>query len=648
MSKRQFNTLVGFLTSKSSNPSTDDTVEFQGYDAIGVGASRWQHNGITGQTPSQSPTQLSADLLNDGDGNQWTLIFGQIVNFDGTQWFPLPFGNGGTGSYLYDENGWSKAAGINDLSTPYIFDTVALFKASLIEFPDGKTIHLNDRNADFTKITGIGTANTFDIIASTSVNQSIDLKISNGVIPARAIGAVSVTSGTPVDSSLPLQRAANLLEVDGGGYISLSNNIYGATDLKLKSNVGIVGTGFGSVLLNIGVVSQDLIKYAGVGADTTSTERVVGQMLKDFTLKGNPASGNGLVVQLSGATDNGTLNRMPTAPQFEHIHVTEHGLDGVVIGNNATFGAGNLFPFSQCQFSYNGGRGIYVQGQSNLINITNSAIHNNGSHGIHLNFITSTCTIQSNIFMDNGGWGVFCFSAEEPLISFNGFNRNSSGSIALSGNSTKYTEAAVVLGNLFGDNGAGAATQREVSITFAKGTTVQSNYFYGTGQDTMVYIGDEVAGAKISANHFKDLTTEEKLEVKVGAVNSFYTFEDDLADNALSKVFTNKVIENVLTANTTLFRNRADGNSNDFFNLLSSGEMNWGSGSGATDIEVKRVVAGSLRNSGSYEMQTMMIEDGITEPSTRAGYARMFVDSADGDLKIKFSDGTVKLISTDT
>ena len=74
MSKRQFPTLTGFLTSKSSNPTINDTVEFQGYDAIGVGASEWQHNGITGQTPSQSPAQLGDALLNDGNGNQWELV----------------------------------------------------------------------------------------------------------------------------------------------------------------------------------------------------------------------------------------------------------------------------------------------------------------------------------------------------------------------------------------------------------------------------------------------------------------------------------------------------------------------------------------------------------------------------------------------
>jgi hypothetical protein len=40
--------------------------------------------------------------------------------------------------------------------------------------------------------------------------------------------------------------------------------------------------------------------------------------------------------------------------------------------------------------------------------------------------------------------------------------------------------------------------------------------------------------------------------------------------------------------------------------------------------------------------------DGITAPFTAAGYARIYVDIADGDLKIKFGDGTVKTIVTDT
>lgn len=42
------------------------------------------------------------------------------------------------------------------------------------------------------------------------------------------------------------------------------------------------------------------------------------------------------------------------------------------------------------------------------------------------------------------------------------------------------------------------------------------------------------------------------------------------------------------------------------------------------------------------------IVDGMTAPATKSGYAKIYVDAADGDLKIKFGDGTVKTIVVDT
>ena len=44
----------------------------------------------------------------------------------------------------------------------------------------------------------------------------------------------------------------------------------------------------------------------------------------------------------------------------------------------------------------------------------------------------------------------------------------------------------------------------------------------------------------------------------------------------------------------------------------------------------------------------LAIVDGMTAPSTTSGWAKIYVDSADGDLEIKFGDGTVKTIVVDT
>lgn len=43
-----------------------------------------------------------------------------------------------------------------------------------------------------------------------------------------------------------------------------------------------------------------------------------------------------------------------------------------------------------------------------------------------------------------------------------------------------------------------------------------------------------------------------------------------------------------------------------------------------------------------------VIRDGITAPATIPNYAAIYVDTADGDLKIKFGNGTVKTIVTDS
>jgi hypothetical protein len=54
-----------------------------GFTTSGDGGNgSWKQNGITGQTPSQTPEQLgNASLLNDGNGNQWALIVDETVNF---------------------------------------------------------------------------------------------------------------------------------------------------------------------------------------------------------------------------------------------------------------------------------------------------------------------------------------------------------------------------------------------------------------------------------------------------------------------------------------------------------------------------------------------------------------------------------------
>lgn len=60
-----------------------------------------------------------------------------------------------------------------------------------------------------------------------------------------------------------------------------------------------------------------------------------------------------------------------------------------------------------------------------------------------------------------------------------------------------------------------------------------------------------------------------------------------------------------------------------------------------------------IENTGSGDAELFVdgcihIADGMTAPGTTSGRAKIYVDSSDGDLKIKFGDGTVKTIVTDS
>jgi hypothetical protein len=62
------------LIASSSTYAADAIITTQGFSVAGVGAGPWVQTGVTGQTASQSPSQLVGSLCTDGNGNQWRLM----------------------------------------------------------------------------------------------------------------------------------------------------------------------------------------------------------------------------------------------------------------------------------------------------------------------------------------------------------------------------------------------------------------------------------------------------------------------------------------------------------------------------------------------------------------------------------------------
>lgn len=59
-------------------------------------------------------------------------------------------------------------------------------------------------------------------------------------------------------------------------------------------------------------------------------------------------------------------------------------------------------------------------------------------------------------------------------------------------------------------------------------------------------------------------------------------------------------------------------------------------------------ITGGVGVGRSGNSTTLLLVDGITAPTTQVGEGIIYIDTADGDLKIKFSDGTTKTIVIDT
>lgn len=77
------------------------------------------------------------------------------------------------------------------------------------------------------------------------------------------------------------------------------------------------------------------------------------------------------------------------------------------------------------------------------------------------------------------------------------------------------------------------------------------------------------------------------------------------------------------------------------FETLSTG------GLVATTATLSAVSAGPLAAT-TLEAGQLALTDGITAPVTVGGIAQIYVDTADGDLKVKFGDGVTKTLATDT
>lgn len=170
-------------------------------------------------------------------------------------------------------------------------------------------------------------------------------------------------------------------------------------------------------------------------------------------------------------------------------------------------------------------------------------------------------------------------------------------------------------------SGAGA------NATFVGGATVSNKLIVGTQETGRPLLAGDFANGYFSINGLAaDLTT------------AFNVFERGTGTQlmALSTSGELNVTTNVITNGNV--RSSAGGafywNGRGQFRSPADG-----------DISIRNAANNAY---GRLLANELDITDGITAPSATSGRAKIYVDSADGDLKIKFGDGTTKTIVVDT
>jgi hypothetical protein len=277
------------------------------------------------------------------------------------------------------------------------FDTVTEYENHPTLLSVGRIVYLKDRGAKFEVIAGTGTANNLDIIASTSVNQSIDYIIKNNEAFASHLGVLA----TDTDTSAALKR---LFELGVNARVDVESNI-NTVFTTSASDINIIFDKF-LVVDWQAVGANDLIAITG---DNVKTKLKAKALDAAYVLANKVALQNKYVFDFQGDESSCEYGRTENNPCFVKSTKSDASFD----------------------FCYNSGFSIVTGLVNDTVDIVMyhandgekcKTIGNRGygfSNGILYGLSTNNSTATNNIFWDCGNHCVYASSGDNNTVTDN-------------------------------------------------------------------------------------------------------------------------------------------------------------------------------------------------------------------------------------
>lgn len=290
----------------------------------------------------------------------------------------------------------ASAASIDPDTIPIIFDTVAEYETHAFLLTVGKTVHLNDRKADFLVISGTGTGNDADIIASTAVSQSIDIiDEATGFVDLATYGGIA----GGFDNIAIINRILTKFETNdantSGVAIKIPKGDFYSSPFELGagalfSRITFYGMGINSKLILLDgsdadfiTVSQGFNLFYNMQVDANKDNNTTGDAL---FLTGSSDFTGFQKVRIRNANDYGINVSGPGQIVLDQTFI--FGCNKAMLLQNCKIAIGNQSTFEDNE---NGGIDIIGSSSQLVVNIRDSIFENNAvseSSSSHINIVS--------------------------------------------------------------------------------------------------------------------------------------------------------------------------------------------------------------------------------------------------------------------